>query len=99
MVRETYALLNTFANPRPTLHDFPNRHTNYLINTAPKTTLFGLITEENEGYMRRTGYRPGVPSNALTMPIPLPIYRQETYSDQFILNYTGLLNRLEFRVN
>jgi len=93
MVRETYSLLEAFASPRPCLHDFPNPHTNYLINTAPRTTLFGMITEENEGFMRRTGYRPGVPCSAHTTAFPIPIYRMETYTDNFIMNYSGVLAR------
>ena len=94
MIRETKALLEILERPRPEPLDFPNRHLDHVIEAAPRQTLFGLIAEGPVGYLRRSGFRPGLPGEIVMMQHDIPIYPPGEYSQDFVADQTYHLRQI-----
>ena len=87
MLRETTTLLQLILGPLPEVRNCPNPDFVHQIESAPRTTIFGFLSEGDLGYMRRTSYRPGLPPLVVRSTVPLPLLPVEEYTNRFVQNH------------
>ena len=84
MIRDTYQLMELLEGPLPRFREVPSEGFWHLVESAPRMTVFGMISEADDGYMRRTGWRPNITTPDYYSLYPIPILHRREYTDDFL---------------